>query len=141
MIIDVLKTAAENLPSTPNGKFRAGEQSWQNLVHDEEPESTGVYLDKPLTWEIDPVYLNEIHRPRLFFWVKSDLEWTEEQHQVALATARQMVREFIVALTTGGGVEYVNSINALEVYNVHDFNADGIILTLKTKPLLTAPIC
>lgn len=124
-----------------------GSKSFQNAVSDNKNFKNGFIT---LVTPIASTGRNEKsgYKPRKFplelmFLFKSQLDWTPLQHdQICIIPARNLVDQFIERLTQSTDIDEVDqNFSELEVINVFDVNASGIILKLTVKPHNRKSIC
>lgn len=149
MIISIIQSVVSQMKyndvSLPD--LVVGGKSFQNAISDNKNFSNGFIT---LVTPIASTGRNEKsgYKPRKFplemmFLFKSKLDWTPLQHdQNCIQPARVLVDQFIERLSQS---EYVDELDQafseLEVINVFDVNASGIILKVTIKPFNVKSIC
>lgn len=150
MIVDIVKGVVSNMTvpgSSPSvaPTFIHGEKSWQNLEADEVLNHI-VFLDEPITSN-DTMHqsgaFDEAYPIVLFFAEKSEMEWTPEQHQVAIQRQRYQRKKFLNHLVSLIGDTIINfgSIRTMDAKNVFDVNLSGCILYINITPLVNYSVC
>lgn len=149
MIISIIQSVVSQMKhndvSLPD--LVVGGKSFQNAIADNKNFKNGFVT---LVTPIASTGRNERsgYKPRKFplemmFLFKSQLDWTPLQHdQNCIQPARVLVDQFIERLTQSEYVDEVDqNFSELDVINVFDVNASGIILKLTVKPYNRKSIC
>jgi len=150
MIISIVEQLVTqlNVSSVTYG-FGHGPQHWANLVNDEFDfgEFKGTcFLDQPITTEYQLTaggYIGEFYNITIFFMLKSELDWTPEEHdEFCIEPANNAIRQFIAILQNANDIiDEVSSPTSLEFINLLDVNVSGKSLTIKLKPRINASVC
>jgi hypothetical protein len=129
--------------------FGHGASHWANLVNDEY-EFGGtqgmVFLDQPITTEYQLTsggYIGEFYPITLFFMLKSELDWTPQEHEEnCIDLANDAIRQFISICQSRTDLVFeVLNPTALEFINLLDVNVSGKSLSIKIKPQITKGVC
>ena len=129
--------------------FNHGGSHWQNLLNDEYDfgDFDGVvFLDQPITTEYQLTaggYIGEFYPVTLFFMMKSELEYTPQEHEAnCIEPANDAVRQFIsICQSRGDLVDEISDPTALEFTNLLDVNVSGKSLSIKIKPYINKSVC
>ncbi len=149
MIISIVEALVNQLDV--NGvkyAFNHGQQHWANLVNDEfdfGDEQGVVFLDQPITTEYQLTqggYIGEFYPITLFFMLKSELEYTPQEHEVnCIEPANNAIRQFISICQSSDLIDEILNPTALEFTNLLDVNVSGKSLSIKIKPRINASVC
>jgi len=136
-IVSVLTVAGSSPAVAPS--FEHGDRYFQNLVSDEIIGEV-VFLDENLSSDDTLTkggYLEESYPVVLLFLQKSELDWTPDQHQVAIQRQREQRRKFLNRLQNRVNVDVrrIESIRTDNVTNLFDVNLTGVMLSLRIVPL------
>ena len=150
MIIDIVKHITEQLDV---GGFKYGfghgPSHWSNLVNDEFDfgEFQGIcFLDQPITttYQVSAGgYIGETYDINLFFMLKSEFDWTPEQHEeFCIDPANNAVRQFITLCQNANDIiDAVGNPTALEFINLLNVNVSGKSLSVTIKSRLNVSVC
>jgi hypothetical protein len=149
-ILDILEEAA----TTVGMFFFNGLPSYQNLQGGKESNVQPLcYLGEPLVskHEFSESGGNSIYAewPLEFHILEySDLEFTQQQHDIIIARMRSKALEFIrqlnVQVIPEDGRDVFSGINSIEIENVINLYADnfsGVKLSLVAIPLMPESVC
>lgn len=124
-----------------------GSKSFQNAMADNKNFKDGfVTLVTPIARNgrnEKSGYKSRKYPLELMFLFKSQLDWTPLEHDTkCIIPATELVDQFIERLTQNPNIDEVElNFSELEVINVFDVNASGIILKLTVKPYNIKSIC
>ena len=129
--------------------FNHGASHWQNLLNDEYDfgDFDGVvFLDQPITTEYQLTaggYIGEFYPVTLFFMMKSELDWTPQEHEAnCIDPTNNAVRQFIsICQSRTDLVDEITTPTALEFVNLLDVNVSGKSLSIKIKPYINKSVC
>ena len=158
MIIDICGACVAQLdvPVTIGGEtknlkfgFGHGPQHWANLKNDEFDfgKFDGIaFLDQPITTEYQLTaggYIGEFYPITLFFMMKSELDWTPEQHEEnCIDPCNNAIRQFIsICQDRNDLIDEVSNATALEFINLLNVNVSGKSLNINIKPRINASVC
>lgn len=112
-------------------KYVHGWGGWQNLEVDEVTNDI-VILDEPVQSVDKSVgnILRESYLPTLFFFTKSELEFTPDQHLPLINAMRTQRKRFIKLLESDTRIMGVSDIKTTDLVNVMDSNLTGVQLSL-----------
>lgn len=119
-----------------------GNPGWQNLLVDEVVNDL-VILDEPITSE--DVYrqsglLEENYKLIIYFFTKSELDFTPEQHKPLIAAMREQRRKFINKLPNYlidgiKGIRGFSNIRTVDLINVFNVNVTGVMVSITITPM------
>lgn len=129
--------------------FNHGALHWANLLNDEFEfsDSKGiVFLDQPITTEYQLTaggYIGEFYPITLFFILKSELEYTPQDHELnCIEPANNAIRQFIsICQSRDDLIDEISTPTALEFTNLLDVNVSGKSLSIKIKPRINTGVC
>lgn len=149
MIVQAISSIVSDL-STKTA-FIYGLKGWQNLKADKTATFPVAFLDEPISSSdsfgqggaVDIKY-----NLQMAFLTKSQLNWTPEQHDVAIQQMRELRREFILRLkkvsdpsTNEHLFRSVDNVSTLNAMNIFDVNMTGVIVTFQLTPMSGDGIC
>ena len=129
--------------------FGHGPSHWADLINDEFDfgEFKGTcFLDQPITTEYQLTaggYVGEFYPITIFFMLKSELDWTPEEHEeFCIELANDAIRQFISICQSRTDLLFsIESPTALEFINLLDVNVSGKSLSIKMKPQINKSVC
>lgn len=123
--------------------FFHGERSMQNVVADE-INFPIAFLDHPIT-SIPRIskfneFESERYRLSVFFALKSEFDWTMQQHDVVIGKMRLLAREFINKMF-GNNLIDVSITGIVDIINELDVICSGVLINFELTFTDTTAIC
>lgn len=122
------------------------ESAFANLFGDENTKHV-LYIDSPITSTIDSnsIYQQQTFDVRIMFLIKSELDWTWEDHETnCLIYTNEYCKDFVQKCQTIDpnltGIQKIENVRTLEVINLFDRNCSGHYLTCRIT-LQNLPNC
>lgn len=146
-IITIIEAVVNDL--TPKPEFMFGLAGWNNLRADEK-EFPVVILVEPITSndEFRQGGLVDSSYPLyMVFLDKSELDWTPEQHRLAIDSMRELRRQFILKLKMAKNsynehiFKSITDVRTIDTFNELDRNASGVGVSFTATPLNSDSIC
>lgn len=146
-IITVIQSIVTEL--TPEPEFIYGFKSWANLQADEKPFPV-VILVEPIVSD-DTFHqgglVDSSYPLFMLFLDKTELDYTPEQHRVAVDAMRDLRRQFILRLKSKKNAngehifKEIANVRTTDTFNELDANASGVGLNFTAVPLNSDSIC
>lgn len=146
-IITLIESVVADL--TPKPEFIYGFKSWYNLKADEKTF--------PIVILVEPIVSDDtFHQGGLvdssyplfmLFLDKTELDYTPEQHRVAVDAMRDLRRQFILKLKIKKNAnnedlfKEITNVRTTDTFNELDANASGVGLNFTATPLNSDSVC
>jgi len=145
-IQDLIGAVVALMDDTPT--FIHGNKGWQNLEVDEIKDDV-VILDEPVTSNDDyrkSGLLEENYTLIIYFFTKSELDYTPAQHKPLIEAMRTRRRDFINRLSDYSidgqkQIRAISGIRTVDLINVFDVNYTGVMLSITITPFNFLPHC
>lgn len=146
-IITLIESVVSELKPEP--EFIYGFKSWANLKADEKPFPV-VILVEPIVSD-DTFHqgglVDSSYPLFMLFLDKTEIDYTPEQHRVAVDAMRDLRRQFILRLKSienanGENLfKEISNVRTTDTFNELDANASGVGLNFTATPLNSDSIC